>query len=631
MKGKLSLLIAAAAVSASFAVPVQAADYEKLVAEVKSRIDIPAEYTKFEFLGENKPGEKKEYSFEWSDPSDEKSDSIFIVCAEDGRIMQYYSHVSADRYDYLKADTEKSAEAAEKFIIRTNPQLEGKIRLEPNKGYMYGPLTLSVYAVCDGVEYYRPVGNVDITSGGIITRMDMNAPSFEDISGSAEDYLSEDEAYKLYMERIGCETVYMTYSDKDDKIKSFPVYRNRAGKAIDAVTGEVMEYNSDDITFFAGGAGAETAADKAENRGLSEQEINEIAKINSFISSDEAVAAANKRLGISFVPEYISLGGRGTAYSYHMSNKNMSVSVNASNGDLLLVSIYKGGNTKLPAVFDKYDISDKEQAAELIKLLAPKDGVKYTDNHQYVLEDDYEEASFEYRVNNIPVNEVTARINKSEDSVFFHMQCLDNYEKCVYAYPQTFKAPEEIFKTGFVKLRLVKTDDGLKPAYITDDYTVSAVTGDPVNYKGETVGNDDVYTYSDIEGHWIEETAKKLAVGSIGFGGGVLKPDAAVTRAEAEEMLNQLYYSDKDAADKDEILTRRAAAVLIADRLGLSKLAAADVFARPYDDTTSDFGAIAILKGLGVISATSGDFRPDAPLTRAELLQIVFNLMISEE
>ncbi len=629
MKRKISLLITAALAAAPFTVPAQAADYEKTLLEVKERIELPAQYSKFDFRGESTYDGKTEYSFEWSDPSDDEANPIRVSCMEDGTVIRYNFYEDVDEHDYLNADTEKSAVEAEKFITRLNPQLDGKLRLEIRNGYMYGPLTLTVYGVYDGIEYYRSIGTVDITSKGKIIHMSIDAPDAEDIAAakiSKESCINGEEAYKLYMERIGTEVSYMTYTDDDDKTKSFPVYRNKAFKAIDAVTGDAIDYANDDYAVYNTASGMkEAAADSG--RGLSEQELGEIAKINNLITRDKAVAVINERLGISVSPDNIELNGRGTSYIYYINSENINATVNASNGDILSVYIYSGEEKKNFGAFDKYDISDSAQAAALLKLLAPSDGPKYTDNYEYQSEDKDESASFEYRVNNIPVEEAGAYVSKRAKSVYFNIDSLDKYEKCEYTDPSEFKAPEDVVDKDDIMLRLVETEDGIKAAYISDDYMVSAVTGKAVNYKGEEVTDDGSgYTYSDIDGHWVKSTAQKLAIGGIGFSGGELKPDQAITKKEAQELLNRIYYRSEKKPEEGT-LTRLETAKLIVNMLDLEKLSKADIFVQPYKDTASDFGAVAILKGMGVISSDADMFRPDAPATRAEFLQMLYNIM----
>lgn len=125
-----------------------------------------------------------------------------------------------------------------------------------------------------------------------------------------------------------------------------------------------------------------------------------------------------------------------------------------------------------------------------------------------------------------------------------------------------------------------------------------------------THGGNGIYTavamnkdFADMNGHWAEAAAEKLANRLLlsGTGGGAFEPDRAVTRAEFAAMLVRalgLSDSESTAASEQGAVTP-----------ALSDVGANDWFA-PYVRAASAAGLVS--------GYADGTFRPDAPVTRGE-------------
>ena len=107
------------------------------------------------------------------------------------------------------------------------------------------------------------------------------------------------------------------------------------------------------------------------------------------------------------------------------------------------------------------------------------------------------------------------------------------------------------------------------------------------------------------------------------LGGEVLRPNEPATWAMAVAVLTRMGAEDLSAEDPDAPILRIELARLLARTLELSGKAGA-----PFSDT--DDGAVAALAELGVLSGyADGTFRPNEPLTRAELCAAAYSLVMA--
>lgn len=653
MNKKIISIITAAVMTAGMSLSVSAeSSYDQLILDVKNRVGIPEEYNQFKSNGQYQGEDgKTSYMFIWTNEAEEEYNEIYLTCQDDGFITSYNRNTKSNGdYEMLGMDEDKAYDAAEKFVKQADPELDGIAELRVAEGYHYGGMTYDIYGIFHGIEYYNRIGRVVVNSDYTVTSFNAELP---EIAAPAEgtEYIDNETAFAAYMEKIGPETVYRTYRDDEDNLCVFPAYQRRDRECINAVSGEAEKYDNYSYKNNFGTAEASAANDASGSGGgyreLNESELAQVAELNDLITKDEALGIIKERTGMELIPTSSSLRRNiDDGYSYSFTSDYFSAGVNAVNGDILYIYLSIKPGEEDSSAFAKYNFADGASASELIKMLAPTDGTLYSYNENESAEPENEDvkissSDFVYLVNGIRVDGVSASASKSESEggTYYSISISDltAYKALEYVKPETFKSIDEVFNSAdFVKLRYVESADGIKAAYITDTFLKNAVTGMDVNYRNETDDKVQSYTYSDIDSHWVKTTAEQLALAGIGFDGGELKPDQAVTEAEATELLGGLFHrvqplnaENGNPAENaiDEPITRRGAAELIIKAMDLEKLAEMDIYAQPYSDVTEDFGAIAILKGYGVIASDTDTFRPDDTLTRAELLQLIYNTL----
>lgn len=649
MKKTITMLTAAVMLFGSMpAASAVEADYERLIPDIKNRMEIPKEYSDFKCLGISEAEDGINYSFEWVVPGDDQYEYISIDCDADGIITFYNRRYDAEEYDFLKTDTAAAREQAERFAVKMNPELDGRLRLEVGENN-WGAVSFIVYEVYNGIEYDSAIGNISVASDGIIKSAYLNAPDFSD--EDVTKLITPEQAYSAYMENASPDLVYCTYKDEDENIKTFPAYINASRKAVSAVTGELIVRSSEYAAydFERGLSTAEAAGANTAYKELNESEMKETTRLRGYISSTEAVKRVSDFLGkdIKTNSVYLNVGKKSGEYSIYSEDEDLFINadVDASNGDIISLYCYDYDNgTKLK----ECDFGDPESAGRLIHQAAPHNAEKleydpYTADEYGVMPvektegaDEIKASHFSYKVNGIRVMNAGASIESSEDRSGAHYSIyiprLDELSAAAYDTPESFIAPEEALKQEDFKLRYIMTEGGARAAYITSDFQINAITGKRVNYRNEEINNDkNKYEYSDIENHWVKQTAEQLALAGIGFEGGVLKPDEMITAEEAYTLLEKRYYGfSRVFEDTKELLSRNQTAEIIVECMGLTELAEADIFKPPYADTTENFGAAAILKGYGIIAGDTDTFRPDDKITRAEFLQILYNTLISK-
>lgn len=636
-------LTLAASMPVSFAAET---DYEKLVLDVKNRIGVPEEYTEFSTSGRYESDGRTMYSFTWTTKDEEDRKYIDVTCRDDGFITSYHSG-GGDHgmYDSLTMDEVKAEDAARDFIASADPELSGIAKLERENGYSYGGITYSISAEFYGIGYYRAIGSITVDADNGINNMNVTLPEVAEPDAAAK-YLGADDGVAAYRDKVGVKTVYRTYRDDEGALAVFPAYVSIDDKAVDAVTGEITEIGSEKPKVF-GVNEAASSADAGSGGGgyreLNESEKAEIAALNGLISESDAAALINERLGTALTVENTSLyNDSEERYYYSLYGEEGSFTVDAQNGDILSAYITIEPDESDTTALSGYSFDDAASAKQLLEVLAPSSGAAYEYDEDSAdmykdPETDISYSGFVYKVNGIEVEGVDAAVRRSVDngrtSYSISISPVEVYAGLDYASPDTFADIDTlVFSDGsYVSLKYAETPDGIKPVYISEQYMKNAVTGADVDYRGEEYEPDGI-TYSDIEGHWVQYAAEKLAGSGIGFKDGELRPDEPAMAEDAEELLYEIYGDNgavSEVNDGSAPVTRLEAAKMLIKCEGLEELAAMDIYSQPYTDITEDYGITAILKGYGVIDGSASEFRPDDSLTRAELLQMIYNALVS--
>lgn len=180
---------------------------------------------------------------------------------------------------------------------------------------------------------------------------------------------------------------------------------------------------------------------------------------------------------------------------------------------------------------------------------------------------------------------------------------------------------------------------------------IDAKTGEPVERQyAQTEG----LHYTDLEGHWVRETAEALAGYGVGYDADTFGPDQALTQWDLVSLLYSLDYSAVDPAGedpdlRDEVyaaayragylaredrddrarLTRADTVQMLLDRAGYGKVAALEgIFTCAYTDPDTipqgGLGYAALAQGLGLVE---GAYAGTRTATRAEAAVLLCRLM----
>lgn len=198
---------------------------------------------------------------------------------------------------------------------------------------------------------------------------------------------------------------------------------------------------------------------------------------------------------------------------------------------------------------------------------------------------------------------------------------------------------------------------------------VDAISGVMLDYNGNPQPGRDMQGFeSRIGGHWVERTARLLAQQGI-IDTVTFRPDEPITRMETLKMMvaargmnyygymmegkgDSVQFVDPSEPDEDqrilqwalrhgfidqlpdeserrETINREEAAMFMVRFMGYRTLSeAVDIFTVPYSDerviSRDALGAVAISRGLGVISNDGRPFRPKDETTMAEMAEMLF-------
>ena len=182
---------------------------------------------------------------------------------------------------------------------------------------------------------------------------------------------------------------------------------------------------------------------------------------------------------------------------------------------------------------------------------------------------------------------------------------------------------------------------------------IDAKTGDAVPYPASA---DDVPSYSDLDQTWAAQDAQALAAYGIGWLGGKLEPQKALTQLDLVALLCSadnllLDPSDPDAADalyenaywmglltradRDDgrLVTRAELVRMILDAGGYGKAAQIPgifrcTFSDAADIPAADYGYAAIAQGLGMVTGDEqGRFLAGQTATREEAIAMLYAFM----
>lgn len=300
MKRLLSLLCCLSILLSSFAFanvdePLTA-DLEKVILVAKSKIDIPEEYSEFEYDFSSEAAYNNAYwRLVWTKP--EKYNSITILIDNDGHIINYNSReerITNARPVYLKEELKSTAD---NFLNQIAPEVSNKLDYTGASfnGIYASTYTYSYTRIENGILMPDNTATVSINyETGKVVSANINWLYDVEIPDATINVTMHEAA-----EKIGQKLeMNLSYRNKieDDITKAYLVYSpDKSYIAVDAKTGEV--YLERDEWIEKGQYGSaeymyDTMLNSKESAiadGLTEQEIEKIEELSGLISKQEAI------------------------------------------------------------------------------------------------------------------------------------------------------------------------------------------------------------------------------------------------------------------------------------------------------------------------------------------------------
>ena len=649
---------------------------------VKGKADIPSELSEFS-SHITQSGDKKNYGFEWTDKEYKKS--ISISCDDEGRINYYYNY-SFETSDKKLSKISKNEiiEYAQEFLKKTVPEAfendKDLLIYDENSYDAMGNLryTLTFNRVRNSIPVKDNNANITlyIADDKIYVR-DMSVRFNYD--AQFDDGREIEDFAQRYINAFPLELIYCdeyNYNAKKGEASAYPVlvYRikdNNTGY-ISMATGEVITEDALDHLFREESAIMDSmatgGANSALKENLTEQELAQISTVEGLLSVDEvqkilkSLPYVNFTSALKLSNSSLMENDRGEYfYRLHYNSadeKNyryLSAVINAHNGKVISISNNMPYDDASDVTLSEREKAQAEQKMQtfLNKVAADeiKNSVKKSsDSYSNTVSDTYTRIvnGIEYVDNTVNIsfdakNGVVRSFNADFNDGDFENPDAAITRDAAYEKILDYSPVKKIYISCGGKYVKAVT---LEKNYIKLD----ALTGEMRDVYEDTQKS---YIYSDIDGHWAQEAAIKLAEIQIGLDGGQI--EGRVMQEEffrlvcagmiskyyadyTQEALYSFLIADKviDEWEKapDAFITREQAFIYIIRLAGLERVAKLEnIYKVEYRDshllTKGSVGYSAILSGLNVIEGDGGYLRPKDNLTRAEAIVILYRYLLT--
>ncbi len=644
---------------------------ENVLINVKSKVDIPAEFTLFN-PNSYTEADKAYYNFNWS--KEDGSANIDISCDWQGRISRYYFYdrtlKSGKKLSRLSKDD--IIEFAEQFIEKAVP--EASLTFDDTTWFVSNnTYRLSFKRYVNGAEVKDNFADIRINIYDDVAYVkNMNVSYNYDAEFAIGDF--SDNGGEFYKNEFPIELIYKdVYVGNMDENKTVLLYRIKDDDCgfVSAVTGERIIEDENDELYFSGGGGDmknEVAADSITSQ-LTEQEITELTNVEGVISRDEAMGL------LSSLP-YVKIGDM-SLESYNIIKRDneyfvtLRYETEENEKYKYLSAVFEGKNGKLlklnsNGVYDYEEavLTDEQKTEASLKI---DEFLNAVAGEEFAQCREEENNSYGYRYSkdydryvdgvryisdgiNVTIDVETGEI-KSYSLDFENDRSFDDKTEVVSSY-MAYKCLVYIAK---IKPVYVLSGGKYVPCYTLGKYNVLLDAFSGNEYFEYDYTEQKSYEYTDIKGHWAEEKITKLAEIQIGFDGDEFNPDAPISQIDLLRLFSAgVYYQSyltysEDTLYKnliyDEILTeeeknpdaqvlREDAFVYMVRMDGLEKVAKlSEIFKVNYADgsllSEGKIGYPAILTGLNIICGNGGYLKPKTPITRAEAAVMVYNFMIN--
>ncbi len=660
------------------------AELEKVLITVKTKITVPAGLTVFSSYVRERNG-KTYYNLDWTNGDYGKS--LSVSCDSEGRIIGYN--------DYTKDTSDKKIPSfsrdeivrfASLFIQKTLPETnrgEGDVLVYDAESYSAdGNLRYSMRfdrrkEMVKVKDNYADITVCEIDGELVVRNMSVSYDYDTEFETSwiAPGSVWED----IYMKQFPAELIYRNeynyYAPKGmPKTTPVLVYRIKDDNIgyIDVETNEIITEDAGDNGIFNVKAGVtEDSASGGSSRNdiLAPEEIAELEKIDGLMSEDD-IKDIVKKLPYVNLTDDMELKNSSLYknieenYIYDVSySKNedddyrrISVSADAKTGKILSLYANYGYGYSEKTLSEAQIKNAENKIAEFLNAVA-KDELGQCEEKDNSVYSTYVSENYVRFVNGIKY--INNGINVNFDAEHNTITSFNlNFTKAEFENPENAIGEEaayrKILEYAPITSLYIKSGGVYRWVYTLDCYSmqINAVTGEAMD--GYVYENKN-YSYSDIENHWVKESAEKLAEIQIGFDGDMLNPEACVTQEEllrflASGIYSKYYaeYSEEDLYEHlinnnilteeekspESLVTREQSFVYIIRFANLERVAKlSDIYKVSYADgnllSEGKIGYAAILSGLEIICGSGGKLRPQNNLTRAEAITMMYRYLVN--
>lgn len=636
---------------------------EQILEKVKESVQVPEAFTEFSY---NKWGDL--YQLMWQDELGEEG-SLNVGCESDGTITSYALNIYDEKESHLgKVDRETGQIQAALFLKEVAPEYANDLVLRetkaPSQDYQY---TYVYDLYHQGVKVYNQVVTVEVSKEtGEVRR-------FSGIDFDQRDYssntpkLTQKQAEQKYLEQMPLEAIYKNkYDWKTGNRDNFLVYEvsNMESKAIDALSGTLIKAYERENDFKEGVSENQTTSDMAkeeerleltpsEKKALEETkgllEVKDIQqKVGALFPRVKSAVVDKNRL-YKQQDQYI----RQLTFKEEANKATIYLTVNAQTGE---VKNYAYWRDEVKEEMN-YSWQEKEAAAFLNKV-APE-AFKETKLIEHVAIDN--EATEQPFINYYYGRLANGYLVEGDGlSVTYDRRLGEvcsytkNWDQTTFKTPQNIISKEEALHLAGLELVYMETEENkYSLAYTTKERMalIDAFTGEQMDYSGKAIKEEVQQFYTDVKGHPQEAIIKKLFDSGIYLKGTKLLPNTPISERDFLELLCQVTQGrsleEKDDQDKwikevtggsgnGETLTREKAVYELMNTTAYKKIAGvSELYSYPFKDKDYEAslkGYISLAYGLKLIQKDQTElFKPKAQLTRAEALELMYYLILSQE
>ena len=681
MKKKITAAFLAAVMMIS-AFPAMAADgMESALVTVKSRIDVPQELT--EFRSQTSSDDNgTQYMFIWRDK--ESKDDLTVSADDAGHISSYRYYAESEAEKEVFRPRSEYYAAAESFLKKAAPELftgdDDRIVNKENNSVIRDNTAV--------FDFERQIGGIPVVGNDASVTVKYKDGGYTVISCNINwDYKTQTESAvhdgmleaKKYYESFPIEMVYRkpvrlyyrTGGADEEKVEL--IYRfkdNKAGYA-DVYSGEAVRPDNDGINrgYASAGGGGGAAKNEAAEADLTPQEIEELTNVAGLKPAESIIESLNAMNAFGVLPSADKYSKRiykqGEKYLVDMDYSiykeidkrddtpiSVYITADGQTGELISFSSYNyKGDDDISFDYAEYQAAKKKIA----EFLTANFSGKAAECGEPGEEEIYSKLSEKYPrcVSGVKYvnNYMTATCDIKSGIITYFKQVWD---EDVSSFTDPAKAigaaaaEAKMEEYAPVHKVYVKSGDVFRLCYASDgtNTEIDAVSGDRIRPK-DSYYDPEVYSYTDISGHWAESVINSISQYGVGLPGEEFLPDKEITQSELLGMLSRamgygladqesLYQMHKDIirdGEKapDSAVLREDAFVLLIRSMGYEKIAGMDIFRPGFNDGTDvspeKSGALAILRGYGIVEGDAGSVRPKAKLTRAEAAALIYNYL----